>query len=217
MEITPADLSSEYVRSMAEWPWLDTLEAQYHLPPRLLVAVGSRETNLTNEVGDGGHGHGVWQLDDRSHIIPAGFDTDVHAQAVMAAAMLRDLLDEFAGITERALAAYNAGSSTVWADIANGVPVDTGTAHGDYATDVIERRTYLLHTYPPAPPAPSLEAELFVMITSPNATDQLLLDGAEVFVLTPARRDALREMGVPLQMRTDAVWAEFQKSAKPLP
>lgn len=40
---------------------------KYHLPPEFVLAVGSRETNLRNILGDGGHGHGVMQIDDRSH------------------------------------------------------------------------------------------------------------------------------------------------------
>jgi hypothetical protein len=36
-----------------------------HVSEALALAIGSRETNLANIVGDGGHGRGVFQQDDR--------------------------------------------------------------------------------------------------------------------------------------------------------
>ena len=38
----------------------------YNFDPRLLMAIASRETNMMNIVGDGGHGYGVMQIDIRS-------------------------------------------------------------------------------------------------------------------------------------------------------
>ena len=34
--------------------------------PRDFVAIASRETNMRNIIGDGGHGYGIMQIDDRS-------------------------------------------------------------------------------------------------------------------------------------------------------
>lgn len=39
----------------------------FALPVDLLLAIASRETNITNELGDGGHGVGVMQIDVRYH------------------------------------------------------------------------------------------------------------------------------------------------------
>lgn len=39
----------------------------YAFPVDLLLAIASRETNITNELGDGGHGIGVMQIDVRYH------------------------------------------------------------------------------------------------------------------------------------------------------
>src|ERR687885_333162 len=39
-------------------------EAAHGLPHGLLLAVASRETNCRNVIGDGGHGRGVFQIDD---------------------------------------------------------------------------------------------------------------------------------------------------------
>lgn len=143
MNITAAQLLTEYDRAFASWPFIGEIEDTYGLPFMLLFAVGSRETNLTNEVGDGGHGHGVWQLDDRSHPIPAGFGADVPAQATTAARMLHDLLAEYGGKVAPALAAYNAGTGTVAYNLAHGLNVDTGTAGGDYAADTMARMEVL--------------------------------------------------------------------------
>ena len=42
-------------------------EAKYDLPAGLMLAIASRETNMRNINGDGGHGRGVFQIDDRYH------------------------------------------------------------------------------------------------------------------------------------------------------
>lgn len=131
MRTSPEDLAAEYVRAKATWPFITEINDAHGMPRCLLHAVGSRETNLTNEIGDGGHGHGVFQLDDRSHQIPAGFDQDVHAQAEKAAQMLEAAFRQF-GDWVKACNYYNSGSP------------DTGHTTGhDYGPDVMERQAYL--------------------------------------------------------------------------
>lgn len=151
MNITGPQLLAEYRRAVRVWPFVPVVESAFGLPRLLLFAVGSRETNLTNEVGDGGHGHGVWQLDNRSHTIPPGFDGNVHLQAATAARMLRGLLAGFAHAPDPlrcALAAYNAGAGTVGYNLAHGLDVDTGTAGGDYSADTYARLLYLQGAVP---------------------------------------------------------------------
>src|SRR4051812_46990770 len=49
--------------------WLPDVQAaakKYNLDPSLILAVMSRETNGKNIKGDGGHGRGLMQIDDRS-------------------------------------------------------------------------------------------------------------------------------------------------------
>jgi hypothetical protein len=132
MNISGSDLLNEWARASKQWQVIAQVNALYGLPPYLLHAVGSRETNLTNEVGDGGHGHGIFQLDDRSHTIPAGFDDDVNAQTEMAAAMLTALFLKYRDWIS-ALNAYNSGS-----------PNSANTTGGDYGPDVMGRQQFLL-------------------------------------------------------------------------
>ncbi len=136
MEITAAELASQYQQASLTWPFIHQAELAQGLPRMLLFAVGSRETNLTNEVGDGGRGHGVWQLDDRSHTPPGGswpaFDANVTLQCTIAAAMVHGLLASTGGNVEEAAAIYNSGQ-----------PGEPGTTHGDYGIDVLERMQVL--------------------------------------------------------------------------
>jgi hypothetical protein len=131
MNIAPDVLRAQVLRALDQWPFIVDAERNYDLPPWLLFAVGSRETNLTNEIGDNGHGHGVWQLDDRSHIIPPGFDSNVELQATTAAKMLHDDLAAQGGNIDKAACVYNSGQ-----------PYDQYTTGGDYGRDVAERQAW---------------------------------------------------------------------------
>lgn len=140
MNITPQQLLAQYARANRDWPFITDVNTRYGFPPCLLHAVGSRETNLRNVVGDGGHGHGVFQLDDRWHQIPPGFDQDVPAQTETAARMLADL-HQRVGDWTLACNVYNSGSTDV-----------NQTAGHDYGPDVIQRQRYLSGSV--APPDP---------------------------------------------------------------
>jgi hypothetical protein len=89
------------------------------LDPDLLAAIAAQETGGPdtntghNIVGDGGHGHGLFQIDDRWHAFastPAAMDPEQNA--AYAAGMLSDLLKRYGGNVHQALSAYNAGSPT---------------------------------------------------------------------------------------------------------
>ncbi len=140
MDITESELAAQYQQADSRWPFIHQVESAQRLPRMLLFAVGSRETNLTNEVGDFGHGHGVWQLDDRSHLPPGGFadfDADVPLQCATAAAMLQGMLTVTGGNVEEAAAIYNSGQ-----------PGELGTTHQDYGIDVLERMQFLQRRFP---------------------------------------------------------------------
>jgi peptidoglycan hydrolase-like protein with peptidoglycan-binding domain len=152
--ITGPELTAEFQRARSKWPFIHQTELAHGLPKMLLFAVGSRETNLTNEVGDFGHGHGVWQLDDRSHNPPGGFanfDSNVPLQCATAAAMLHTELAITGGNVEEAAAIYNSGQRG-----------EAGTTGGDYGIDVRERMQFLqqLNDGPPPPVPPWFHRDL---------------------------------------------------------
>lgn len=140
MNLTPGQLKAQYERARERWPFFHDIEAAHSLPRFLLFAVGSRETNLRPEftegaTGDGGHGHGLFQLDDRWHDIPDGFDTDPALQAETAAFKLHVDQGRFWDWV-KTLNYYNSGS-----------PNTEDTTGGDYGPDVWSRRQWLADNY----------------------------------------------------------------------
>jgi len=102
---------------------------RHHVDPRLLAAVAAQETggpqsdSGRNIVGDGGHGHGIFQIDDRWHPFaqtPAAMDPGSNAE--YAAQMLSGFVKQNGGDVHAALSCYNAGSAkaagtkTTWGD-----------------------------------------------------------------------------------------------------
>jgi hypothetical protein len=125
---------------------------RHGLDPALLAAVAAQETGGPesnsghNILGDGGHGHGVFQIDDRWHAFAAtSAAMDPDANAEYAAGMLSGLLKRYGGNVHEALSAYNAGSPhatgtrTRWAD---------GSDLG-YADSVLRHYQRLNHNAPP--------------------------------------------------------------------
>lgn len=110
-------------------PQIDAAARAYNLDPRLLKAVAAQETGGPdsdsghNIVGDGGHGHGVFQIDDRWHdFAKTSAAMDPGKNAMYAAHMISDNLQRYGGNVHEALSAYNAGdpratgTKTTWAD-----------------------------------------------------------------------------------------------------
>ncbi|MGC1382069.1 MAG: transglycosylase SLT domain-containing protein [Candidatus Baltobacteraceae bacterium] len=131
---------------------------RYGLDPGLLAAVAAQETGGPdtnaghNEVGDGGHGHGLFQIDDRSHpFATTAAAMDPAQNADYAAGMIAGSLRRYGGDVREALSAYNTGSPhavgtrTRWAD---------GSDLG-YADSVLRHYQRLTGTAPqtPAPDA----------------------------------------------------------------
>ncbi|HEX5275792.1 MAG TPA: lytic transglycosylase domain-containing protein [Candidatus Rubrimentiphilum sp.] len=91
--------------------------AQKHgVSAQLLAAVAAQETGGpgsnagSNIVGDGGHGRGLFQIDDRWHAFardPAAMNPQANAD--YAAGMISGLLRRYGGDVHKALSAYNAG------------------------------------------------------------------------------------------------------------
>jgi soluble lytic murein transglycosylase-like protein len=100
-------------------PEIASAARRYGIDPDLLAAVAAQETGGPdtnaghNVVGDGGHGRGLFQIDDRSH----PFATSAAAMnpgqnADYAAGMISGLLKRYGGNVQEALSAYNTGSPT---------------------------------------------------------------------------------------------------------
>ncbi len=110
-------------------PQIEAAAKRHGLDPRLLAAVAAQETggpgtnSGRNVVGDGGHGHGLFQIDDRYHSFartPAAMDPAANAE--YAAGMIADNLKRYGGNVRQALSAYNAGSPN-----ATGTTTDWGS------------------------------------------------------------------------------------------
>jgi hypothetical protein len=114
--------------NVAYGPEIAAAATSHHLDPRLLAAVAAQETggpgsdSGRNVVGDGGHGRGLFQIDDRWHAFarsPAAMDPAQNAN--YAAGLLESNINRY-GDVRSALSAYNAGSpnatgtQTDWGD-----------------------------------------------------------------------------------------------------
>jgi hypothetical protein len=111
---------------------IEAAATRHHLDPHLLAAVAAQESggpgasSGNNIVGDHGHGHGLFQIDDRSWGFasdPAAMDPGANAD--FAASILEDNLQRYGGDVRAALSAYNSGSPTA---------TGTTTTWGDGAT-----------------------------------------------------------------------------------
>lgn len=144
------------------------LEQRHNLSRLLLGALMDHETragesNLLDRKGpsgrgDGGHGHGVWQIDDRSHgaflqeRMPDGrfkWEDPFEAGDYAMKNILLPAIREFKGDVFLGLAAWNCGAGNVREAMAK-CPAhsplavlhraaDTRTANGDFAQDVLFR------------------------------------------------------------------------------
>ncbi len=148
-------LAAEFARARsAGWDRAcASAEKESKLPPGLLLAIASQETDMNDVVGDGGHGRGLFQIDDRSHTTflrqqganrPGGKPA-VPAAAKYAAGLVRFNFDFGVknGVPERdrlkfALSAYNAGAGGALEGFKAG-DSDRRTTGGDYGKAVLGR------------------------------------------------------------------------------
>lgn len=109
-------------------PQIEAAARRHGLDPRLLAAVAAQETggpgsnSGRNIVGDGGHGRGLFQIDDRWHAFArSGAALDPARNAEYAAGLLAGLVKRY-GSVHQALSAYNVGNPratgtlTTWGD-----------------------------------------------------------------------------------------------------
>lgn len=167
-------LMEQAVRARKDWPFIEAIEKDKQLPSYCLYALGSRETNLRNIVGDGGHGYGVWQLDNRSHIIPDGFIKNVEMQAWYAGQKLKyDYANRGQQDWVKTFNVYNSGQTKT-----------ENTTGDDYGPDVWSRLVWLQQNLAPSMDSVSggdgndveVESLMFASAVDPNTGDVWLCD-----------------------------------------
>jgi hypothetical protein len=124
------------------------------LPQGMLVAIASRETHCRNVAGDGGHGRGVFQIDDRFHAdwlrghgagapgaVPSVDDGAAYAAQLLASNFAYGRSKGLDGerLLKFAAAAYNAGAGGAWKAIQESGDPDSRTANHNYGADVLDR------------------------------------------------------------------------------
>jgi Putative peptidoglycan binding domain/Transglycosylase SLT domain len=129
-------------------------ERKARLPHGLLVALASRESSCRNIVGDGGHGRGAFQIDDRFHRdwlrqhgaalpggVPAVADGARYAAELLSANYAFGRGKGLRGkrLLRFAVSAYNAGAGGAWKAVRESGNPDAGTTGGDYGADVLRR------------------------------------------------------------------------------
>lgn len=151
-----AELSAELDRARRRgWDRImASVEQEKSLPPGILLAVASQETDMNDVVGDGGHGRGLFQIDDRSHAdflgrvgaagvgrkppIPQAAD---HAGSLLASNISFGASKGVAasGRLKFGLAAYNAGAGGALRGLEEHGDPDARTTGGDYGASVLAR------------------------------------------------------------------------------
>lgn len=118
----------------------------YSLPLSFVLAVASRETGIRNIAGDGGHGKGVIQIDDRFHAIARERDFRKEPAAFISYGV-KMLKENAQWAKERwphynmlkiAASAYNAGPGGAVYGVVRG-DSDLRTKGRDYGRDVMAR------------------------------------------------------------------------------
>jgi hypothetical protein len=124
----------------------------------LVMATIDRETGGKNILGDGGHGHGLMQLDDRFNaaflaahqngLDPASNIMEGSRQLACHIAAMRKVVPTLGPVPEdlillAACASYNAGEgreARLLRDTADAPQIDAPTTGHDYGQDVLRRR-----------------------------------------------------------------------------
>lgn len=148
-----------YYYSTSYKPFIEEAASIYDwLSPSIIAGIGSRETAWglflspkgPTGTGDGGHGRGLMQVDDRYHqeFIATGKWADPRENILYA---IDNVLNEYyeylddvtslqgTELLRGAIAAYNAGPGNVVAALDQGLDVDYYTTGQDYSWDVLNR------------------------------------------------------------------------------
>jgi len=153
---TRAELAAELDRARRQgWDAImASVEQEKSLPSGILLAVASQETDMNDVVGDGGHGRGLFQIDDRSHkdflgrvgASGAGKKPPIPKAADHAGRLLASNIGFGAskgvaasGRLKFGLSAYNAGAGGALKGLQEHGDPDARTTGGDYGASVLAR------------------------------------------------------------------------------
>src|SRR5690606_20041777 len=139
--ITQGQFEQQVKNARKQWPFIEEIERKHGMPAGFLYAVGSRETNLRNILGDGGNGVGVWQRGKRWWPIDCACLEDAGKQADDAADLLTDNKRAL-GDWRKSASAYNAGLGAVQRALRAGKAADSVTTGRDYGADVMSRLAF---------------------------------------------------------------------------
>ncbi len=155
MNITASELAGQ-LQDVKRQGWLSffySVAIEYGFDTSLLLAIGSRETNLTNIEGDfhNGmyHGYGIMQIDIGTAPFfcrmwtPLIVKESIAMGAMILSGKRAQLLSHSISDPRAIAASYNAGASAVLRALAAGKDCDAPTTGGDYGADVMERAAVL--------------------------------------------------------------------------
>jgi hypothetical protein len=174
------------IRSL--WGFIEASATKHGLDPYLLAAVVDRESlggHLLNEegLGDNGHGHGLMQIDDRSHadflaeLMPDGTPAwkDPASNIDKGAQILARSMDHFENLAKRytcvvgavqiaGIGGYNASAPRIFKALdeltlpstyeARLEAVDLCTTGHNYVSDVLRKRQEFMQIAPEKSPPP---------------------------------------------------------------
>lgn len=165
----------EYQAALQYLPYVLEAREKYGIQSHLIYGVMSRESRCglaldKNGKGDNGHGHGLMQIDDRSHakFIRSGKWKDPRENILYGVYVLVWGIDYMrrAGVADylrAGIACYNRGPK-VLSDIRAGLDCDAKTTGGNYSTDVLQRAEWFrARLFPPVEkiePVPVLPPEI---------------------------------------------------------
>lgn len=179
--------------------WRDFVNASAHehgLESTLVFGVMQIESGGRNIIGDGGHGRGLMQIDDRSHaqwLAAHSSGLDPESNIDYGCAILRADIDYFKGDVRAGVAAYNCGPGNAAAGQRESGNPDKYTTGGNYSTRVLEQAAQFKRDLENMVLIPQKYVDQFNL---PDAYDvQALIDNFEGVVQTAREEGYAKGLG----------------------
>lgn len=134
-------------------PAIQAAAKKHNIPEAVLWGLLHKESSGRKDIGVGGdkHGHGPFQIDDRSHSkwLAKNNPHDMSQAADYAAQIMAENSRRLGGKMDRAVAAYNAGVGGVRKGLRAGKTLDQITFKPNYASGVMGSGDEILSLLPP--------------------------------------------------------------------